>query len=322
MLLARALVTMAALTLCLPGGAAAFRNVAVGGTAPAVALEADGRRVALPAAGRVTVVLFWRPAQGFSEEAFADLQALVPGLAGKGVAFVAIAETGSPAKPAGRPPLDAVADRDRQAADAFGVIVFPSTAVIDARGVLRAYVPSRRSSYRGLVEAYVLAALGELPEADLARRLAALGETYGRDAEAAQAAYKRGTAAAAGRRHAEAAREFAQAIALQPDLVDAHLQLGYARLEMNEARQALAEFEFVLARNPTSPGARVGVGIARVRLGQVDDGIRQIENAIVLNPEPVRGHYELGRAYEARGDLPRAVYHYRWAFLKLLQGRK
>ena len=321
MIPAIALVMIVALTLGLPAGAAAFRNAAVGDAAPAFTLETEGQTLAVPARDRVTLVLFWRPGQAFSEDALADLTALAPALGAKGVFIVAVAEDGTPPG-AARRPFPPVVDRNRQAADRFGVIVFPSTAVIDARGVLRAYVPSRRSTYRAVIEAHVLKALGELAEADIARRFAALGEPYGRDAEAAQAALKRGTAALAERRHDDAARELAQAIALQPGLVDAHLQLGYVRLETNEAREARKEFELVLAKNPMSPGARVGIGITLLRLGQTDEGIQRIEEAVVLNPEPVRGHYELGRAYEARGDVNRAAHHYRWAFLKLLQGRK
>lgn len=316
------LIAMVAI-LGLAGPALGFRNVAVDSPVPAVTLDgAGGRRVAVPAPGRPMVLLFWRPGQAFSEEALTDLEALAAALSAKGVTLTAVAETGSGAGRAPRPPLEAAADTNRQASDAFGVIVFPSTAVVDARGVLKAYLPSRNSNYRRLVETYTLRALGEISDADVTARLVSVGEVHGRDAEAAQTAYRQGTALASERRYEEAARELARALALQPDLTQAHLGLGYARLDMNEAAQALREFEFVLAKNPTSPGARVGVGIARIRLGRVDEGIRLLEEAVVLNPEPVRGYYELGRAYEARGDTARAVSHYRWAFLKLLQGRK
>lgn len=316
----RATLAAVLVVLALPGTGLAFRNVSVGSPVPALTLDAgEGKRVAVPASGRVTVIVFWRPGQAFSTEALADLTAIWPALSAKSVSAIAVAESGAPAA---RFPFASVPDRDRQASDAFGVIVFPSTAVVDARGVLRAYVPSRGQNYRGIVEAHVERALGELGEAALTERLTRLGEVYGQDAAAAQAALKRGTELLGERKLEEAEGELAKALALRPDLAEAHLQLAYTRLEMNEPRTALREFEAVLARNAHSPGARVGIGIARIRLGQVDEGIRQLEEAVVLNPEPVRGHYELGRAYEARGDTARAVYHYRWAFLKLLQGRK
>lgn len=319
----RALPIVAAALLAAPGSALAFRSIAVGSPVPALTVEVPGSQpVRLPTAGRVTVLVFWRPGQPFSEEALSDLVALSPVLGVRGVGVVALAEAGSQGRAPSGLPFRTATDRDRQISDAFGVIVFPSTAVIDGQGVLRAYVPSRNSNYRTLVEAHTLRALGAISDAELAERLARVGEVYGHDAEAAQAAYKRGTALAADKRLEDAAREFAQALLLRPDFTEAHLQLGYVRLDMDDAAQALREFQFVLAKNPTSPGARVGVGIARTRLGEVEEGIRLLEEAVVLNPEPVRGHYELARVYEARGNVERAVYHYRWAFLKLLQGRK
>lgn len=307
----------------LPRPALGFRNVTIGGPMPAVTLDgADGKAVTLPLPGRVTVLIFSRPGQTFSGEALADLAALSPALSGKGVAIVALTEAGSEPPRAAGLPFPVLTDKGRQGWDTLGVIVMPSTAIVDAKGVLRAYVPSRNSNYRILVEAHTLRALGEISDAELTARLARAGETYGQNAEAAQAAYKRGTALAQEKRWEDAARALAEALALRPDLIEAHLQLGYVWLEMNDPAQARREFELVLTKNPSSPGARVGIGIARIRLGQVDEGIRLLEEAVVLNPEPVRGHYELGRAYEARGDRARAVSHYRWAFLKLLQGRK
>lgn len=309
--------------LALVGPATAFRNVRVGVRAPALTLDAgSGRFLSVPVPGRPTVILFWRAGQQFSEEALADLAALHPTLAAKGVAVVAIAEPGAAVRAAPALSFETVIDRDRRAAETWGLIVFPSTAVVDAAGVLRAYLPSRHSNYRVLVESHALRALGEISDAELATRLARVGEVHGPSAAAAQAALKRGVALAKEARWEEAARELGQALARWPDLLDAHLQLGYVLLKLGEPARALAEFEYVLARNPTSPGARVGVGIAYLRLGRVDEGIQRLEEAVVLNPEPVRAHYELGRAYEGRGDLARAAQHYRWALLKLAQGRK
>lgn len=309
--------------LVTPGSGLAFRNVTIGSPMPALTLEGkDGKPVSLPVRDRVTILVLWRPGQTFSNEALADLASLAPTLAAKGVTIVAVAESGADPAHAPKLPFEALIDAARRASDLLGVIVLPSTAIVDRRGALRAYVPSRNSNYRTLVETHALHALDEISDAELAARLARVGEIYGRNAEAAQAAYRQGTALASEKRHEEAARELGRALALEPNLIEAHLQLGWVRLEMNDPAQALREFEFVRAKNPTSPGARVGVGVARLRMGQAEEGIRLLEEAVVLNPEPVRGHVELARAYEARGDLDRAVHHYRWAFLKLLQGRK
>jgi tetratricopeptide (TPR) repeat protein len=302
----------------------AFRYVELGASAPSLSLPGiDGGPITTPAADRLTLVTFWRPGQRLSEDAVTDLIALRRQL-GSAVEIVAIAESGTAAEslrthPAAAP-LRLAVDHDGRAAERWGVIVFPSTALV-ASGRLVYYLPSRPDGYRGLLAARIAHARHEIDDATLSARLETVAAGEGSTGERAQAAYRRGVAFAAERRWQAAADAFGEALALAPDHVEARTQLGYMRLEQAQPAEALREFEQVLERTP-SPAARVGAGIARLRLGGTDEGIRALEEAVVLNPEPVRGHWELARAYEARGDLDRALDHYRWAYRKLLQGRK
>lgn len=319
--------TLLAAALLLPAGASAFRYVAVGSAAPALAVEeVQGVPGKVPAPGRLTVLVFWRPGQRLSEDALADLVRLAPALAARSVDIVAVMESGadrahSQAR-AARLPLRFVLDRDGRLAEAYGVIVFPSTAVIGTDGRLRSYVPSRTPDYRDLIDAHVLHARGEISDQELGKRAGRLGEPPATAGDAAHAAFTRGMALVQQGRPAEARAELAEAVRRAPAHLEGQLQLAYVELELGEPAEALRRFELVLARNPASPAARVGQGIARLRLGHTDEGIRLIEEAAVLNPEPVRGHWELARAYEARGELARAIEQYRWAYQKLLQGRK
>lgn len=322
-------VTLAALLAVLEAvtPAAAFRYVSPGDAAPVLTLrEDDGRSVNLPVTDRVTVLLFWRPGQRLSEEALNDLGTLKRSLAARRVEFVVVTDADSDEAEA-RARIRAfglrpAADQGARAAEAWGVIVYPSTAVIGVDGRLRYYLPSRTGGYRPLVESHVLRALGEISAQELVAWAAGVGDTAGTVAEQARTAHARGAALAREGQWAEAVAAFTEALALAPDLADARVQLGYARLELGDAAGALREFETALARSSASPATRVGLGIARLRLGRTDEGIRLLEEAVMLNPEPVRAHWELARAYEARGDGTRALEHYRWAYLKLRQGRK
>jgi len=305
----------------------AFRYVSLGSPVPSLALEnLEGATARVPGAGQVTVIAFWRPGQQLSDDALADLGALAASLSAKNVDLIAVAESGADREAsrarAARLPLRFLLDRDGRMGEAYGIIVFPSTAVIGSDGRLKYYLPSRTPAYRTLVEATVLHARGSVSEEELARRLRAAGDAHATGGETARTAYRRGVELMQEKRYAEARAALSEALSRAPEQLDAELQLGYVQLELREPALALEHFEAILKRNPASPAARVGRGIARLRLGAIDEGIRLLEDAVVLNPEPVRGHWELAQVYEARGDLDRALTHYRWAYRKLRQGRK
>lgn len=322
----RVLVILVAAVLALSPAAEGFRNVAVGDRVPLLTLaDGEGRSIVVPQIGRATIVLFSRSGQPLSDEASADLGGLARTLSAKGVDIVKVTEAGRavasprPAEPA---MLRSVVDESGRAQQAYGVIVYPSTAVVGTDGRLAYYLPSRAAGYRGLVEAHALRAVGEISQQELASRVGQAGGAPAAGAERGQAAYRKGMLLVGERRMQEAAAAFEDAVAASPQFLDARIQLGYARLDLDQPAPAITQFEAALVISPGSPAARMGVGIARVRLGEAEEGIRILSEAVRLNPEPVRGHYELGRAYESRGDYAQATEQYRWALLKLLQGRK
>jgi tetratricopeptide (TPR) repeat protein len=320
-----ALLAGTATLLALVGPVHAFRAVAVGDRVPVLAVsDARGATATVPPPG-LTVVLFWRAGQTLSEDALRDLTGSAARLAAKRVGVIAIADKDTSVdrvRSAKSGSLRTLHDADGRAAQAWGVIVMPSTALVDETGRLVWYLPSRTAEYARLVDAHVAHARREINDAELARRVQGTGETVGTTAERGIAAYKRGVVLADARRWDDAARALTDAIAADPSHLDAALRLGWVELERGRPREAQARFGDVLAREPAHPGARLGRAIATLRAGQVEDGIELLEEAVRLNPEPVRGHWELGRAYEARGDAASALEHYRWAYLKLLQGRR
>jgi tetratricopeptide (TPR) repeat protein len=305
--------------------AAAFRAVAIGDRVPVLSVS-DGRGVTatVPPAS-LTLVLFWRAGQPLSEDALRDLATLGTSLAAKRVSLIAIADKESPAdrvRSAAGAHIRMLHDVDGRAAQAWGVIVTPSTGLVNDAGRLVWYLPSRTGEYAKLVAAHVAHARREIGDAELARRVQGTGETVGAAAERGVAAYKRGVVLADERRWDDAARALTDALAADPTHLDAVLRLGWVELERGRPQEAQARFGDVLDREPAHPGARLGRAIATLRAGHVEDGIELLEEAVTLNPEPVRGHWELGRAYEARGDAASALEHYRWAYQKLLQGRR
>jgi len=307
--------------------ARAFRNVPVGAALPAGSvLDLDGAKVAVPPSGAAAVLVFFRPGQRYSTEALSDLEAVRKALPGK-LGVFAIAEAGSDraavreaARAAGLETRVLVDDPEASYAEALGAIVLPSAAVVSAEGRLAAYFPGRSAHFRDLVEARARVLLGEMTEAEYAVRAERAGET-GSSQDRARTLEAQALAHAQKGEWEDAKRDLATAIALLPDDTNLNVQLGFVLLDAGEVAEAARIFGFALSRNAASPRARLGLGIARVREKKTDEGIALIEAAIQLNPDPTRGYYELGRAYEEKGDLVRALAAYKFAVRKLLQGR-
>lgn len=327
---ATGMVVLVAAGLCLlPAGAArAFRTVEVGKRAPSLSLLGPaGTRVPFPTVGSRAAVLFWRPNQEFSRRALADFNALAARYAKRGITFWAVGVAGTTRADADKTAralklgIPLYVDEGKRAEDAYGIVVLPSTGIIAAEGMLQFYLPSRNSNYRAILEARIQLALGELDGAGYVARLRKLGEPV-EDIDRAREHVKAGIRLMRAGQADEAARELETAVAMQPDLLEAHLELGYARLATGDPAGARATFERVLRENPRSPRGRVGLGMALVRTGKPDEGIAILKGAVQLNPDPVLGYFALGEAYEAAGDLPAALHHYRWAVRKLVQGRR
>jgi len=140
-------------------------------------------------------------------------------------------------------------------------------------------------------------------------------------------------------RPADAEKEYAAALAVKPDLLEALLGLGrlerirlacqeaISHFDMAEAirptfdgayglgvchsylkneEHAVKKFELATKRSPSSGVAWTGLGTSLVRLGRIAEGIEKLQRAIALEPGMSEAHYMLGMAYQAAGDIARA----------------
>jgi tetratricopeptide (TPR) repeat protein len=307
----------------------AFRSVSVGSRVPAATVkDLSGRDVNLAFGARAMVLLFWRADQKFSLEALKDLEQIKKEFSQRGVEIFAIAEGGTPAAAAQAPiknlglSYPVYIDVERKVEEKIGVIVFPSTGIVASGGQLKFYLPSRNSNYRQIIQARLKLELGLINEKDFDQQMKQIGEELGNERGRAEDHLKTGIRLVRQGNSRDALQELKQALAIDTDLLDAHLALGHAYLDLQDPTTARREFELVLNRHPASPGAKLGLGMSAVRLGEIDKGIEILKDAVQINPDPVQGYYELGRAYEKKGDLKEALHAYAWAVRKLLQGRR
>ncbi|QEM68139.1 tetratricopeptide repeat protein [Geobacter sp. FeAm09] len=111
-------------------------------------------------------------------------------------------------------------------------------------------------------------------------------------------------------------------IARAPEDAVLHVRLGYLLLNAGALAEAKTAFDEALKHNRHSHAAMTGEGILLARAGNLKEAEQVLLAALVRNPDPVRTHYELGRVYEASGDLDKALAEYKEGIAKYRQGRK
>lgn len=116
--------------------------------------------------------------------------------------------------------------------------------------------------------------------------------TYGVDASAA--------------RLADARNEADRALALQPDLPEAHLAAGNVHRVQHDHDAALKEFQLVRASAPSNVDVLIAMAYTQRRMGRVDEAAASMRHALRLDPRSTDNMYELGVTLVLLRDYPEA----------------
>jgi tetratricopeptide (TPR) repeat protein len=130
---------------------------------------------------------------------------------------------------------------------------------------------------------------------DAARGRAAFEEALGleaRDPAAAMAAYQR-------------------ALALDPSLADAYVNLGRLQHEGGDAREAARLYHLALERSPEDPVVHFNLALALEDTSGAAAAINHYERALALDPDFADAHYNVAGLYEQAGRGADALRHYR-----------
>jgi tetratricopeptide (TPR) repeat protein len=109
---------------------------------------------------------------------------------------------------------------------------------------------------------------------------------------------------------AEAIAGYKSALAVDPELCDAHSNLGLAYNQQHNYASALSELRKALALNPKDAITYNGIGAALKAEKDIPGAIKNWETAVKLDSRLAVAHYNLGTAYEDQGDLDRALVSY------------
>ncbi len=294
-------------------------GVSSGDIAPDFTLmSVDGEYVSLSEhSHNIVVLIYWEKEHKRSIKALKDWQNIFPRYRDKGVLVFGLTadyENSADIKEflkKHKVTLPVLLDNKRKAYGDYGVLVYPSTIIID-RGLKIAYaLPGHPLTYKKLIEGHLRFILGEIDEEEMQEIISYrmhhmdISELIAwRKYNLALRFMEIGFIEYA----VEAARE---SIAARDDIVRTHILLGFIFLEQGEADSSMKEFEKALELSPFSFDAITGLGGALVLKGESDKAIKVLTSAIADNPNPHMVFYELGRAYELKGDKEEAMKMYK-----------
>jgi tetratricopeptide (TPR) repeat protein len=320
---------LAAIALLAVARADTLRNVRPGEIVPAYNLKTlSGQTVSSAALrGKVVVLIFLSAEQHSSELVLGDAHDVCRDLrrddlallfvtadVGRSDYFRALRDRRQVHEPLGL-------DFDRKVYGDLGLIVQPTTVIIDREGRLAHVISARPSNYAHVLRAYCRHALGLIDDAKLETELKT--ERYDRDRPEDRIARHRAAARLLSETGllADCEKELQAALAIDPDHADARLDLAAVLLAMDRTDDAAMAVEAVLRAHPTHRRAKLIEGIVLYHQGRLDEAAPVLEDALLLNPDPVQTHYYLGRIYEQKGDTTRAMHHYKEALSRLIEDR-
>lgn len=108
----------------------------------------------------------------------------------------------------------------------------------------------------------------------------------------------------------EAIAEYKAALEINPQLAEAHSNLGLIYNQMHNYGQALAEFRKALAINPKDAITYNGIGAALRAEKDLLGAIKNWQTAVNLDPKLATAHYNLGTAYEIQKEYEKALASY------------
>jgi predicted TPR repeat methyltransferase len=98
-----------------------------------------------------------------------------------------------------------------------------------------------------------------------------------------------------------------RALALKPDYVEAHYNLGRALTMQGKLTEAMAHFERAVTLKPGYTEAHIGLGNALREQGRFGEAMVRYEAALALNPRYAEAHYNLGAVHLEQGKLTAAM---------------
>lgn len=124
--------------------------------------------------------------------------------------------------------------------------------------------------------------------------------------EQAEIRNNRGCAEAAAGRHLEAVESYREALALAPDFMPAHYNLGNSLYALGRSAEAAESYRWALALDPALPQGWHNLSLALKAQGALDEALHALRRALRIAPDYLEARHTQGELHHERGELDEA----------------
>ncbi len=288
-------------------------------------IDLQGQKIVVPAGDRPTVILFVRADQPQSQQA---VRQSLPVIQATGKVQSILVLSGHQDQVTAQKltqqlqwPGAVVLDPEYTASGQMQIHVWPTTVVANAGGEQVAHLAGVSNSYANEFGAYLAFAAGRIDRAALAQKLATsnvVGDSNeqmaSRHLQVAERLLDKG-------RLDEARSELSEGLKREPGSVPLKVAMAKVLLQQGDAKGAMTLIDGLEPATIAPWQFNLLRGKAALAQGQVDQAIVYLQEAVKLNPNPAEVQYDLGRAYQQKGDHQQAATAFRAAFEATATGR-
>jgi tetratricopeptide (TPR) repeat protein len=189
----------------------------------------------------------------------------------------------------------------------------PGGKVLDATVIGPSSIESKSTMSQLPIEQVFQAAIahhqaGQLPQAE-----ALYQEILDRQAQHIGAMLNLGVIAGQMGRNDDAVRLLGRAVALSPNIPEAHYNLGNALSNIGRTDEAIAAYQKAVGLKPGYAEAHFNLGNGLRDKGELEEAIAAYQRAIVVKPGYAEAHFNLGNVLRDKGQLDAAVTAYQRA---------
>lgn len=321
---------VAALFLIAPCQCWGFRHLKEGEPPPGFTLNdlEDRSHSVADYRGRVLLIIYWRLGQDRSLDALKALKVIGEQFKNQPLSILSVTKDANniSSLKETKKSLDLsfpiLLDSKEEVYSQFGVFVFPSTALIDKKGIYRYHYGGFRDDFRDVISKQVNVQLGFTPGEAMQVKGDEQSLLLTDEQKKAQNHLNLGKTLKKRGMDEKSLEEFTKAVELDDANPDAQVYLGFALLDIKEVDQALGHFNRAMELDPKSTDAKIGLGRAYRMKGETDKALQVLQAELGLYPDAAIIHLELGEVYESMGKHEGALKHYKAAAESALKEQK